>query len=278
MYAGNEIEYAGFLSADMLKNIPLATSIGNHDSLARNYSFHFNTSNNSELGKTNAGGDYYFNYGNAIFMMLNTNNLNIAEHKAFIEKTIEENKDLKWRIVTMHHDIYGSGEHSNEPQIVNLRYNLIPILEENGIDVVFTGHDHTYARSFLMKGGQRKVSEMISDDDFEEYFEGEKSVDAKYNSYLKSVYDTDAIEAKAENIVVNPEGILYITTGSASGSKYYNLTNNQQSYVAKRWQKNVPTFSVVHVDDDRFSINTYRTDTLKKIDSDFSIIKMSTKQ
>lgn len=278
LYAGNEIEYAGFLSADLLKNIPLATSIGNHDSLGKNYSFHFNIPNSSEFGKTNAGGDYYFNYGSAIFMMLNTNNLNISEHKTFIEKTLKENPDSKWRVVTIHHDIYGSGEHSNEPQIVNLRYNLIPIFEENGIDVVFTGHDHTYSRSFLMKGGQIKPSKMISDDDFDEYFEGEKSVDDKYNDYLRSVYDIESIEEKAGNTVVNPKGILYITTGSASGSKYYELTDNQQSYVAKRWQKNVPTFSVVHVDDDSFSINTYRTDTLKKIDSDFSIIKMAERE
>ncbi|MFR1905479.1 MAG: hypothetical protein ACLS28_06990 [Clostridium neonatale] len=53
--------------------------------------------------------------------MLNTNNLNIAEHKKLIEKAISENKDAKWRIVTLHQDIYGSGEHSNEPEIVNFQ-------------------------------------------------------------------------------------------------------------------------------------------------------------
>ena len=60
---------------------------------------------------------------------------------------------MTWRVVTLHQDIYGSGEHSNEPAIAELRYKLVPIFEENDIDVVLTGHDHTYARTKILKGG-----------------------------------------------------------------------------------------------------------------------------
>ena len=44
--------------------------------------------------------------------------------------------------VTLHQDIYGSAEHSNEPEITNLRYTLVPYFEANDVDVVLTGHDH----------------------------------------------------------------------------------------------------------------------------------------
>lgn len=274
LYTGNEIEYAAFLSADVLKSLPIATAIGNHDSLSKNYSFHFNNPNTSDLGRTNAGGDYYYTYGNTLFIMLNTNNRNIAEHKEFIERAVYENPNTKWRIVTVHHDIYGSGEHSNEPKIVSLRYNLISIFEKNNIDIVLAGHDHTYSRTFLLKGGRIQRDKMLTDDEFDEYFEGDKSVDNRYNAYLSSVADKDAIkDSNKLSEVVNPEGILYITANSASGSKYYELVDNQQAYIAKRWQRNVPTFSVINIAGNCFTIDTYRTDTMKKIDNTFSIVK-----
>lgn len=277
LYTANEIEYAGYLSAEALQSIPVATTIGNHDALSSNYTFHFNNPNATSLGATNAGGGYYYSYESALFIILNTNNLNMAEHQALIEKAVNENPEAKWRIVTLHHDIYGSGEHSNEPQIVNMRYSLIPIFEQNDIDVVLTGHDHTYSRTFLLEGGEVDESKMITDDEFDAYFEGELEIDDKYNNYLMSVEDRVTVDVTAKSgEVIDPKGILYMTANSASGSKYYGLVEKQQAYVASRWQENVPTFSIIDMTEDCFTIDTYRTDTLEKIDNTFSIVKTGT--
>lgn len=274
-YDKNEIEYAGYLSPKALKSLPVATTIGNHDAPSGNYSFHFNNPNASELGKTEAGGDYYYSYGNTLFIMLNTNNYNIAEHKQVIEQAIKENKNAKWRIVTLHQDIYGSGEHSNEPEIVNLRYSLISILEDNHIDVVLTGHDHTYTRSSVLKGGKPDTSKLIKEDEFESYIEGKKAVDSKYSEYLSSIEDKNSIEKDISKIsnVIDPKGILYMTANSGSGSKYYDLVTKQQAYVASRWQEDVPTYSVINISNTTFSIDTFRTDTGEKIDTTFTITK-----
>lgn len=276
-FTGNEVEYAGYLSADALKSLPVATSIGNHDAPSSNYSYHFNNPNASNLGSTAAGGDYYFSYGNALFIMLNTNNTNIAEHQQIIEQAISENPDAKWRIVTVHQDIYGSGEHSNDPDVINLRYQLIPVLEKNKIDVVLTGHDHTYSRSFILKGGSQDKSKTISTDEFNNYFSGKTSTDSKYNDYLTSIEDSKAIQDVTQNngSVVDPKGILYMTANSGSGSKYYELVAHQQAYIAARWQEDIPTYSVIDIDDSNFTINTYRTDNNAKIDNTFSIVKTS---
>ena len=40
-----EIEYSGFLYPDVLRTLPVATVIGNHDSLTANYQNHFNNPN-----------------------------------------------------------------------------------------------------------------------------------------------------------------------------------------------------------------------------------------
>ena len=146
--------------------------------------------------------------------MLNTQDTNVAEHKQFIEQTVAANKDCKWRIVTLHQDIYGSAEHSNEPEITNLRYQLTPIFEQNDIDAVLTGHDHAYSRSKMLLGGTKAND--YTDNEFDA--ELEKDMDAgenpttktvapgnikndstdekdqKYLTYLKSIMDEKAIE------------------------------------------------------------------------------------
>ena len=295
---GSEIEYSGYLSPDVLKNLPVATTVGNHDADNANYTYHFNTANASELGSNGkVGGDYWFKHNNALFIMLNTQDTNVEEHKQFIEQTVAANKDCKWRIVTLHQDIYGSAEHSNEPEITNLRYQLAPIFEENKVDIVLTGHDHAYSRTQILKGGHKTTE--YTDDDFDPMLDKDKDAGENpdtvytakenikadttdpsqkaYLNYLNEVMDKDAIQqvTKKGTTVFNPTGILYMTAGSSSGSKYYDLVPRQQSYIANRWQQDVPTYSVIDITDTTFTINTYRTDTEEKIDETFSIAKVN---
>lgn len=295
---GSEIEYSGYLSPDVLKNLPVATTVGNHDADNANYTYHFNTANASELGSNGkVGGDYWFKHDNALFIMLNTQDTNVEEHRQFIEQTVAANKDCKWRIVTLHQDIYGSAEHSNEPEITNLRYQLAPIFEDNKVDVVLTGHDHAYSRTQILKGGHKTTE--YTDDEFDpmldEDMDAGENPDTVYTAkenikadttdpsqkaylnYLNQVMDKDAIQqvTKKGTTVFNPTGILYMTAGSSSGSKYYDLVPRQQSYIENRWQQDVPTYSVIDITDTTFTINTYRTDTEEKIDETFSIAKVN---
>ena len=295
---GSEIEYSGYLSPDVLKNLPVATTVGNHDADNANYTYHFNTANASELGSNGkVGGDYWFKHDNALFIMLNTQDTNVEEHRQFIEQTVAANKDCKWRIVTLHQDIYGSAEHSNEPEITNLRYQLAPIFEDNKVDVVLTGHDHAYSRTQILKGGHKTTE--YTDDEFDPMLDEDMDAgenpdtvytakgnikadttdpsEKAYLNYLNQVMDKDAIQqvTKKGTTVFNPTGILYMTAGSSSGSKYYDLVPRQQSYIANRWQQDVPTYSVIDITDTTFTINTYRTDTEEKIDETFSIAKVN---
>ena len=147
-----EEEYAGYLNPAALASLPVATTIGNHDSLNPDYMYHFNNPNTTEYGATQAGGDYYYSYGSGLFIVLNTNNYNVAEHEKAIEEAIAAYPDAQWRIVTIHQDIYGSGlDHSDTDGMI-LRTQLTPIFDEHDIDVVLQGHDHTYSRTKLLYG------------------------------------------------------------------------------------------------------------------------------
>lgn len=238
----NEIEYASFLSPSILRSLPIASTIGNHDSRNSNYSFHFNNPNASNLGSTAAGGDYYYTFGNALFIFLNSNNTNTAEHDEIIKKATSENPNSKWRILTFHHDIYGTGAPHSESDGKALRETFSKIIDDNNIDVVLQGHDHTYSRSFQLA-----------------------------NDTIQNVtYEN----GKA----INPKGTLYMTANSATGSKYYELYPKKQNYIAARWQEDIPTYSVVEINDVSFSINTYRSDNNEKIDNSYTIVKSVDKE
>lgn len=277
LYTDNEIEYAGYLSPRALKSLPVATVIGNHDSSSGNYRFHFNNPNANELGQTMAGGDYYYSYGDALFIIINSNSDKFDEHARLVEEAVANHPDAKWRFIALHHDIYGSGEHSNTPSMVTMRYELVPIFEKYNIDVVFTGHDHTYARSKFLTAATKDESVFITDDEFRDYFYGKVEIDERYIAYLASIEDEDAIVENQikDGVVSNPEGIVYYTLSSASGSKYYKQVEKQQAYIENRWQENVPTFMVVDVKEDSVTLQTYRTDTMELIDDTLTIQKTS---
>ncbi len=282
-----------------LTSLPVATTVGNHDADNANYQYHFNVPNLSTLGDNGTvGGDYYFTYGDVLFIMLNTQDTNSAEHIQFIQETVEANPDCTWKIVTLHQDIYGSAEHSNEPEIVNLRYALTPAFETCGIDVVLTGHDHAYSRSYFLNGDGEETDVLTyTDDDFDDMLDvdidngdsdetltiapGNISDDTAdederaYLEYLYSIMDEDRITEDTD-YVVDPEGIMYLTASSSSGSKYYDLVARQQSYIVARWQEDVPTYSLIEVDGNTLTVNTYRTDTNETIDNTVTIVKTTT--
>lgn len=220
-YAIREREYAGFTYPTALRSFPVATTIGNHETKGDDYKLHFNNPNASTLGETTSGGNYYYNYGNTLYMILNTNNRNVSEHDKFMDEAMKSNPDAKWKIVMFHHDIYGSASPHSNVDGANLRILFAPLMDKYDIDVCLTGHDHQYARTYQIIDGK-----VINYDD------GGSSVS-------------------------DPEGTMYITAGSASGSKYYSLNKTSQYYLAERVSDNTPSFSTVSVNDTSFKIETY---------------------
>ena len=290
-----EEEYAGYLSPDVLASLPVATTIGNHDSLNPDYTYHFNNPNATSYGETEAGGDYYYSYGDGLFIVLNTNNYNVAEHEQAIAEAVASDPDAAWRVVTIHQDIYGTGlDHSDTDGMI-LRTQLTPIFDEYDIDVVLQGHDHTYSRSKLLYGdGQShgtyefRLNAEGTDYDWDNAYntqtdeqiplypaEDDAAGTAAHDAFLadNSCY---TIEDTTGSTVVNPQGTLYMTANSASGSKFYELIATQQDYIAQRSQNWLPSYSVIEMDSNSFAITTYQITAggaVEMIDDTFTIQK-----
>lgn len=251
----NESQYDAYLSnyeGSVVYSTPFANAVGNHDNSGTAYNDHFNLPNVSQLGNSgegNAQGDYYYIYNNTLMMVLNSNNRSTAQHEEFIKNTIaktKDNKDIKWKIVVFHHSIYSSASHASDNDILARRDTLAPMLSENGIDLVLMGHDHVYTRSMLMDG-----SKALKEESFDQ-------------------------NGQPIHEVTNPKGLTYITANSASGSKYYEFTNNLTGdYIAVKNQEHTPNITKLDVSDNQLKIVTCRTTDLSVVD-DFTINKTTT--
>ena len=231
---GTEDQYNYFFSPD-LSSLSMAVVMGNHDSVS-NYNEHFNNANTTDYGKFNGsvGSDYWYVYNDVLFLNLNTMSQSTAEHKAFMEEALRQNPHVLWRVVVFHHSIYSIASHSADSDIINRRNELSPVFTELGIDVVLMGHDHTYTRSYIMK-------------------------------------DLTPDTTTGGSSVTDPDGVLYVTAHSATGSKYYSIVNQNASYAAVTNTQKVPAYSNVVVTPTSFKISTYQT-TGTQID-EYEIIK-----
>lgn len=230
-----EPQYEAFFAPPELRGLPLAPTAGNHDD-GEPYALHFTVPNESRLGCSPSGGDYWFVYGNTLYMALNTNNRSASEHAEFLERAVAQaGEDVVWKIVLFHHSIYSSAAHSIEKGIVSLRYLLHPLMDAFDIDVALMGHDHCYTRTYQMLGGRAQNG--------------------------------------LESYAVNPPGTLYVTTGSASASQFYPTRKAEdEGYRAVRWPEEKASYSCITVSDGALTIVTYRTDTNEEIDR-YTIVK-----
>jgi acid phosphatase type 7 len=105
---------------------------------------------------------YSFDIGNVHFLSLDSygkevNNRmydTLGKQVQWIKKDLAANKNKGWVVAYWHHPPFTMGSHNSdkENELIKIRENLIQILERYGVDLVLTGHSHSYERSSLLKG------------------------------------------------------------------------------------------------------------------------------
>lgn len=87
---------------------------------------------------------YTFVYQGVRFVGLDSNRLQ-DEQALWLDQTLTENR-CRWVICAFHHPIYSTGNDRDNGQ---LRGKWKPIFDKHHVDLVLTGHDHTYGRTGL---------------------------------------------------------------------------------------------------------------------------------
>lgn len=134
--------------------IPYYLVLGNHE---RNSLLYYRA-----FALPKGGGDYSkrwysFDYGNAHFIILDSNILESSslykKQMEWLENDLKDNQDKKFTFVIFHHPFwttateYGSME-ENLPQGHFNTKNWLPLFKKYNVDVVINGHIHAYERHF----------------------------------------------------------------------------------------------------------------------------------
>jgi acid phosphatase type 7 len=162
----NEYQAAVFnMYPGMLRTSPLWPTLGNHDGASADSSTQtgpyyniFKLPVQGEAGGLASGTEAYysFDFGNIHFICLESHETNRALNgtmMTWLQNDVNStNKD--WIIAFWHHPPYSKGSHNSDTaiELIEMRQNAIPILEQAGVDLVLTGHSHSYERSFLIDG------------------------------------------------------------------------------------------------------------------------------
>ncbi|MCL2507937.1 MAG: metallophosphoesterase [Oscillospiraceae bacterium] len=149
-------EYLGLFAPPVLKSIPLATCIGNHDKKDYHYRYYMNNPNayKSLLGGM-LGDDYWYRYGDALFLVYDSTNGSAYDHFNFTKKACDANPDAKWRIAMFHHDLHATiASISKNFEDRAQQLILDPIISHFDVDAVIVGHNHRYIRTNVLKGGR----------------------------------------------------------------------------------------------------------------------------
>lgn len=142
----------------VLKNSPLYTVIGNHDyhDSANNYLKTFTLPAEAEAGGVASHTEKYysFDYSTIHVVVLCTEIYDDLGYKAQVEwlkKDLDKNKQ-KWVIACMHQPFHSGGYHPTDENesAQKRREDWLTVLEDHGVDLVLSGHNHVYERSYLV--------------------------------------------------------------------------------------------------------------------------------
>jgi 3',5'-cyclic AMP phosphodiesterase CpdA len=143
---GNTSDWRKFFNIEdtLLQSKHILPTIGDHESPYWPYDTLFSLPDSEEY--------YSVNYGNAHFIMLNTEmDLYGAQRDWLINDLTAASSDtlIDWIFVNLHRSPYSSGNHGSQ---MDVRNAWCPLFEEYGVDIVFCGHDHDYERTLKISG------------------------------------------------------------------------------------------------------------------------------
>ncbi|MDU4959348.1 MAG: metallophosphoesterase family protein [Sporomusaceae bacterium] len=147
----------------VLESLPVMPLPGNHESYTPERVFSrpqlftslFSLPQNGPAGMQEQA--YSFDYGDVHFVMLDTQ---AGEQREFLPDLLQRQTawletDLagsgaKWKIVFMHRPPYDNKSFRDN---IAVRQAFTPLFDQYGVDLVFSGHDHVYARSHPLLDG-----------------------------------------------------------------------------------------------------------------------------
>jgi len=149
-----------------MRKWPLFPTRGNHDGLysgANNdYLDFFTLPSLGQCGGVPSGSESYYSYdwGNVHFICLDSEGSDRTLGGPMIMWLRQDlaATDAAWVVCYWHHPPYTKGSHDSDDsgdsggRMRDMRQNVLPVLDSTGVDLVLSGHSHSYERSYLLNG------------------------------------------------------------------------------------------------------------------------------
>lgn len=188
--------------------------------------------------------NFSFDYGNSHWLVLDANpymDWTDKKTRAWVEEDLKKARSAVWKFVLCHQPGF-TIDHSHW---VEQRMRLLSdIFEKHGVTMVFSGHAHTYQRSFPMKFKCKLVDgqKVLNDDD---------TVDGEF------VFDKN-FDGKE---ITKPDGVIYIVSGAGGASLYRKgALNKEQSSFNDKFFSHKHSFTICKVEGEKFSLKQISCD------------------
>ena len=155
---------------------------------------------------------YFIDYQGVRFISLDSNT-ELETQVPWLEKTLEQNPN-RWTILTFHHPMYSP---ASDRDNVEQRDLWKPLFDKYKVDLILSGHDHTYSRTGL--------------------------VDTKNLKNVPTGYQQ----------AYDPE-IGTVNVVSVSGPKMYEITKGQY---AKTFGENKQLYQIIDIDGDNLRFRAF---------------------
>ena len=235
----NPLKISNFIEPPQMKKYPVAAAFGNHDYSytddGENARYLLDLFNYPENSKTvDNGKNYFFSYGNTLYIFLNSNESDTNKHKPILDAAVEAYPSAKWRVAVFHHDIYGGGMHATGGTIPGMRSGSWPkLMSDYKIDIVLNGHEHLHTRSHFYKSG------------------------TKQDNQMSAIFDQD-FSSSHPGAVVNANGTPFITLSTAGNPGFRDYTSSASSWVAfVPYKTGVREYSTLTVDGDSLILKSF---------------------
>ncbi len=180
---------------DILRNHMIWPSAGNHDMSSCNaltqegpYFDMFTLPTHGEAGGVPSGSEAYFSYdyANIHFIVLESSQNNKFPNGPMLQWLMEDLKqnEQQWTIAYWHHPPYTKGSHDSDESggLIDMREQVLPLLEKHGVDLVLSGHSHCYERSYLLDSHYGKSDSFDPEQHLPAgYTTGDPSVDSAFS-------------------------------------------------------------------------------------------------
>lgn len=136
-----------------LRFAPMYEAFGNHEANSPNIRTYLPYPETMTGSPVESRGHYYtFSRGNAFFINLDSQYAFTPGSPQYVWFTqvlaSSAFKSSTWRVLSCHYPAYSDGWEGYDGD-GNMRAYLVPLMEQNGIDLYMKGHTHTYERGYL---------------------------------------------------------------------------------------------------------------------------------